>query len=139
MLSTQILKTILADTRAHELHVLIGRYLCAAGADGINSALDALIEAGDAGAVGYQFDLEMAFGRNVVASTIDTVCEEWSELLDLGVRTTDLETDTGALCMHVLVRAGYMLSGLPDIPKETALEMRRAVAEHCAALARGFH
>lgn len=139
MLATQVLKTILDDSKAHHLHVLIGSYLCAAGAQAIHAALDELIGAGDEGVVGYQFNLEMAFGRNVVASTIDTVCEDWADMLDQGVRTTDLETDMGAVCLHVIVRADYLLSGLRDLPAETVMDMRRAVAEHCAAVVRGFH
>ena len=130
----RVLKTILEDQEVQFLHPLVLRYLCAARPNDLFTAVEELIEKSNAQRSGYCADLEMAFGRYVVAATIDTVCEDWAEVLDLSARTTGLDSDAGEMCLGVLVRAEFMLAGLAHLPVESLQQMRKAVAEQCHSL-----
>lgn len=134
LMITQVLKAILEDEKAVRLHVLVGEYLCASGPAAVFKALDSLIGESDEGSVGYREDLESAFGKHIVAATVDTVGEEWLELLGERVRTSDLDSEIGAVCLQTIVRADYMLSGMTHLPSASRAGIMGAVAEQCSKL-----
>lgn len=137
MLSTAIFRAVFEDRDAHGLHALAGAYLCASGATAIAQALEDLLEHADDGKRGYRDDLEMAFGRNIIGGTVETVCDDWADVLSLGVRNTSLNTDLGVLVLHVLVRADYLMASKPAADAVAMAGLKANVADQLDMMVQG--
>lgn len=75
--------------------------------------------------------INQAFATAVVAATLDTVCEDWCELLEQGVRTTELDSVVGLCCLQLIIRADMLIEDMADVREGIAEPLKVAVARQC--------
>lgn len=127
-----VVRAINSGTEPEEerLRVAVARFLVASGDDEVVAAYDAMLVACTP-ATAHADELLAALAAEVVAATVETVCETWVDVLDMGVRTTDADSVVGIHCIQLLLRAQLLLEDMADVTGGAKDLVRESVASQC--------